>query len=256
MKKRLVSTLITSVVLSSQVHADTIGVYLGGHIWDNQAKGEFGSKEQQIDFNLTDQQQGSYFVALEHPVPFLPNAKISSTTLATDGNTTLTSDFTYNNETFASGQQVNADFDVSYIDYTLYYELFDNDLLSFDFGLTARDFNGAVTLTSTVTGNSGTSTVSDSIATNSFVPLLYVATNIGLPFTGFNLFANGNFLSIGDHSLYDYQVGVSYELIDNLAIDVNIDAGYRAVKLTVNDLSDLYADVDFTGAFLGATIHF
>jgi hypothetical protein len=54
------------------------------------------------------------------------------------------------------------------------------------------------------------------------VPMLYTSAIVALPGTGLDLFANGNLLSIDSHTLYDYQVGISYELIDNLAIDVNL----------------------------------
>jgi outer membrane protein len=77
-----------------------------------------------------------------------------------------------------------------------------------------------------------------------------------LPGTSFNLFANGNLLSIDDHKLYDYQVGVSYELIDNLAVDVNLTVGYRAVKIELEDLDNLYTNIDFKGAFAGVVVHF
>jgi outer membrane protein len=79
---------------------------------------------------------------------------------------------------------------------------------------------------------------------------------VGLPFTGFNLFAEGNFLSIDDNVLYDYQAGISYELVENLAIDINLTLGYRAVKLELDDLDDLYTNLDFDGVFAGAVLHF
>ena len=79
----------------------------------------------------------------------LPNVRISSTTLDTVGETSLTQEFSFDDETFLIDTDVNASFNVSYVDYTLYYELFDNGLFSFDLGLTARDFDDAVTVTGT-----------------------------------------------------------------------------------------------------------
>lgn len=251
--KKLALVMTLASVLSTTVQADTIGVYLGGQAWDNQASGTFGDgNNNQIDFNLKDQTQGSYFVAFEHPLPLIPNVRIASTSLETDGITTLDTEFTFDDETFAVDADVMADFDVSYVDYTLYYELFDNGLFSFDFGLTGRDFDGDVTVSTELT----TGTQSDTVKVTDIIPMLYVSTNVGLPLTGLNLFAQGNFLSIDDHTLYDYQVGVSYELVDNLAVDVNINAGYRSVKLELDDLNDLYSDIEFDGAFVGAVVHF
>lgn len=254
--KKIALAAALAAVLSTNVQADAIGIYLGGQVWDNQASGTFGDGSSQVDFNLVDEKQNSFFIAFEHPLPLIPNLRVASTSLETDGMTTLTDDFKFDDETFVKGADVNADFNVSYVDYTLYYELFDNDLLSFDFGITARDFDGDVSVSTQLTSGSTTTTVSDTIAVTDVVPMLYVATNIGLPLTGLNLYAQGNFLSIDDHTLYDYEVGVSYELIDNMVVDMNINAGYRAVKLELDDLNDLYSDIEFDGVFVGTTIHF
>lgn len=254
--KKIALAAALATVLSTNVQADALGIYLGGQIWDNQASGTFGDGSSLVDFNLVDEKQNSFFVAFEHPLPLIPNARIASTSLETNGMTTLDTDFDFDDETFLNGADVNADFDVSYVDYTLYYELFDNDLLSFDFGITARDFDGDVTVSTQVTTSSGTVSQSDTIAVTDVVPMLYVATNVGLPLTGLNLYAQGNFLSFDDHTLYDYEVGVSYELVDNMLIDVNVNAGYRAVKLELEDLNDLYTNIEFDGVFVGTTIHF
>ncbi|TWX73020.1 TIGR04219 family outer membrane beta-barrel protein [Colwellia sp. C1TZA3] len=255
MKKIALATAL-ALTLSTNVKADALGIYLGGQVWDNQASGTFGDGSSQIDFNLADEKQNSFFIAFEHPLPLIPNIRIASTSLETIGNTTLTTNFEFEGETFSDNTNVNADFKVSYIDYTLYYELFDNDLLSFDFGLTARDFDGDVTVFAQINTGSEMVRQSSSVAVTDVVPMLYVRTNVGLPLTGFNLYAQGNFLSIDNHTLYDYEVGVSYELIDNLAVDVNINAGYRAVKLELDDLNDLYTNIEFDGVFVGTTIHF
>lgn len=251
MKKIALAVTLASI-LSTNVQADALGIYLGGQIWDNKASGTLGDGSSQVDFNLEDKKQNSFFIAFEHPIPLIPNVRIASTSLETEGNTTLTTEFEFEGETFREDANVNADFNISYIDYTLYYELFDNDLLSFDLGLTGRDFDGDVT----VSAQSNQGATSGRISVTEIVPMLYARTNIGLPLTGFNLYAQGNFLSIDDHTLYDYEVGVSYELIDNLAVDVNINAGYRAVKLELDDLNDLYTNIEFDGVFLGTTIHF
>ena len=249
--KKLLLVASLAAGLSTSVQADTIfGLYLGGQIWANQSDGVFGEDNNQIDFNLEDEQQGSYYIAIEHPLPLIPNVKISSTTLDTQGKAALTSEFVFDNVTYTVGDNVNAVFDVSYVDYTLYYELFDNDLLTFDFGITARDISADVKINSTTTA------LTSDISAAGIAPMLYVAANVGLPFTGFNVFAEGNFLSFGDNSLYDYQAGVSYELVDNLAIDINLTLGYRTVKMELDDLDNLSSNIDFDGVFAGAIVHF
>jgi len=250
MKKLLLAASLATVV-SINAQADTLlGLYLGGQVWANQSDGVFGEDKNQIDFNLEDEEQGSFYIALEHPLPLIPNVKISSTTLDTKGQSALTSEFVFDKVTYQAGDDVNAVFDVSYIDYTLYYEVFDNDLLTFDFGLTARDINADVNIDSTKTD------LKSDISAAGFAPMLYVAVNVGLPFTGFNVFAEGNFLSVGDNSFHDYQAGVSYELVDNLAIDINLTLGYRTVNMELDDLDNLSSNIDFDGVFAGAVVHF
>ena len=253
MKKTLIAAGIATL-LSASVQDDTLlGLYIGGHIWANQADGSFGQgADNQAAFNFDDETQGSFYVALEHPLPFIPNIKISSTTLDTVGTGTLGESFTFEGETYDEGVSLNTGFDASYVDYTLYYELLDNDLLTFDFCITARDLDAQVNVVGDVNGIE----TSTDLSVSGFVPLLYVNTIIGLPFTGFNIFAEGNFLSYDGNNIHDYQVGVSYELVDNLVIDVDLTLGYRSVKLELDDIDDLYADLTFDGVFFGAIVHF
>lgn len=249
--KKIILAASLATILSTSAQADTLlGLYIGGQVWANQAEGVFGESSSQIDFNLDNKQQGSFFIAIEHPLPFIPNLKISSTTLDTKGTTLLNDTFNFGGVDYNVNEEINTTFDVSYLDYTLYYELFDNDLVSFDFGITVRDFDGNIGV------NSSSSSSASSLSASTYVPMLYVATNVGLPMTGFNVFAVGNLLSVGDHSLYDYEVGISYELIDSLAIDINLTLGYRTVKLELEDLDNLNADLEFDGAFIGAVVHF
>jgi outer membrane protein len=252
MKKTIIAAGIATL-LSASVQADTLlGLYIGGHMWANQAEGSFGQgNNNQATFDFDDENQGSFFVALEHPIPLIPNLKIASTTLDTVGGATITGSFTFEGETYSANSVLETTFDASYVDYTFYYELFDNDLLTFDFGLTARDLDSQINVVDT-----NNTSLNSNLSVSGFIPLLYVNTIIGLPFTGFNVFAEANFLSYDDNSVYDYQIGVSYELVDNLAVDLNLTLGYRAVKLELDDIDDLYSDLTFDGVFVGAIVHF
>ena len=253
MKKTIIAAGIASLFCIS-AQADTLlGLYIGGHMWANQAEGSFGEgNNNQAAFDFNDENQGSFFVALEHPIPLIPNIKIASTTLDTVGGATITGSFTFEGETYDANSALDTTFDASYIDYTFYYELFDNDLFIFDFGLTVRDLDNQIKVVGDV---SGTEKSSD-LSVSGMLPLLYVNTVIGLPFTGFNVFAEANFLSYDDNTVYDYQIGVSYALLDNFAVDLDLTLGYRSVKLELNDIDDLYSDLTFDGLFAGATVHF
>lgn len=251
MKNTLIAASLATI-MSATAQADTLlGLYIGGHVWANTASGSFGEgRDEQSAFDFDDEYQGSYYVAFEHPIPLIPNVKIASTTLDTIGGTTINSNFTFNGVTYSNNTELDTTLEASYIDYTLYYELFDNDLLTFDFGLTARDIDTFIKVVEP-------STQQDSdLSANGYIPMLYLSTIVGLPLTGFNFFAEGNFVSYDSQTVYDVQAGVSYELIDNLAVDVDLTLGYRVVKLELNDLDDFYSDLTFDGAFAGVIVHF
>lgn len=247
MKKTIIAAGLTALMATS-AQADTLlGLYLGGSIWNAETTGSFGQQgESESSFNFDDEKNSSFFAALEHPIPLIPNLKLASTDLTTEGSGTVTFDF--GGESFDG--DVTTDIDLSYVDYTLYYEIFDNDLLSIDVGITGRDFDGEIIVTDNSSSDTG------SLDVSGVVPMLYVSTVIGLPFTGFDVFAEGNLLSFDDHTLYDYQAGISYAVLDNIAVDFNVNLGYRATKLELSDLDDLNTNLDFKGVFLGAVVHF
>lgn len=251
MKKTLLATSFAALISCSSQADTLLGLYIGGQVWANSASGTFGQgNDNQSAFNFDEEYQGSFYVAFEHPIPLIPNVKIATTTLDTVGGTTISSDFTFSGITYNTNTQLDTVLEASYIDYTLYYELFDNDLLTFDFGLTARELDTYITVVEPLT-----KTESD-LSASGYIPMLYLSTIIGLPFTGFNLFAEGNFLSYDSQTIYDVQAGVSYELLDNLAVDVDLTLGYRVVKLELDDLDDFYSDLTFDGAFAGVIVHF
>lgn len=247
MKKTIIAAGLTALMATS-AQADTLlGLYLGGSIWNAETTGSFGEQgNSESTFDFEDEKNSSFFAALEHPIPLIPNLKLASTDLTTNGNGNVTFDF--GGESFNG--DVTTDIDLSYVDYTLYYEIFDNDLLSIDVGITGRDFDGEIIVTENSSSDTG------SLEVSGVVPMLYVSTVIGLPFTGFDVFAEGNLLSFDDHTLYDYQAGISYAVLDNIAVDFNINLGYRATKLELSDLDDLNTNLDFKGFFLGAVVHF
>ena len=240
MKKTILAASV-AVLMCGSAQADTLlGLYIGGQIWADEASGSFGegSSNQEV-FQLTDDNQGSFYVAFEHPIPLIPNIKIASTTLDTVGGTS------------GSVGSFSADttLDASYVDYTLYYEVFDNDLLTFDFGLTARDVDAYMKVSESDVNSSD-------LDASGIIPMAYVSTIVGLPFTGLNIFAEANFISYDDQTIYDAQVGVSYSILDNLAVDFDVTLGYRTVKMELDDLDDFYSDLTYDGLFLGAVVHF
>ncbi|GAA0359359.1 TIGR04219 family outer membrane beta-barrel protein [Bowmanella denitrificans] len=247
MLKKLLPFTLFSLALPAQ--ADTLlGLYVGAQGWRADSQGGFASNADVTDFNFSDETVSSFHIALEHPIPLIPNIRIARQSLDTDGSTTLASSFQFGGQNFSAGTQVMSGLDMDSTDYTFYYEVFDNDLVSLDLGLTGRDVDGRLTASST--GLNAAQSFSG------IVPLLYGKVEIGMPLTGFGFQAQGNFLAIDDSKVYDYQAALTYSLLDNLAIDLTLQLGYRAFMLELDDMDDVYTDLDFKGPFAGVELHF
>jgi outer membrane protein len=88
------------------------------------------------------------------------------------------------------------------------------------------------------------------------VPLLYSRVALGLPFTGWGVYAEGNYLAVGSNSLSDYQVAVTYSFIESLALDLTLQVGYRDFSVDIEDVDDTFSDIGFDGVFAGVELHF
>jgi outer membrane protein len=253
MKKYCLVAALSMASLAPAAHADTIlGLYLGAEGWQADSSGSYQEKGNAQSFDFKDETFTSFYAALEHPVPLVPNVKLKYTELELDGSATFSETFEFNGQNFTVGTQANTVTDLNHVDYIFYYELFDNDLVSFDFGVNLKQFDGSIKLTGTASGQSITETRDFS----GIVPLGYLRAEIGLPLTGFSVFTEGSLLAIDDSKISDYQVGIAWEVIDNLAVDVAIRAGYRSMQLDLDDIDDITTDIDTSGPFAGIQLHF
>jgi len=252
MKKILLAASVAAL-LSVPVQADMLfGLYLGGEVWQTAPSGTFGDSSTMVDFGLDNEQQTSFHVALEHPIPLIPNIRIAAATLNSEGSTTLSEAYSFAGQTFDVDEVTTTEIEMNFIDFTLYYEILDNDLVTVDVGLTARNFSGDISVAGKVSNVEDTKKLDVSLP----LPMVYGSVIVGLPFTGFNVFAQGNAISYSGQSIYDVQAGIGYELLDNLVVDVNINLGYRIAKLDINDLENISTDLTFEGVYLGTTVHF
>lgn len=251
MKKCISALAVLGTFAASPVLADTIaGVYVGAQAWKADTTGGFADNSAQADFNLDDDTQGSAYIAAEHPIPFVPNVKLIHTTMDTQGNTDLTADYTFDGTTYAADTSLYTQVDLTTTDIILYYELFDNDIVSFDVGINGKYVDGSLLVQDNDSARSGSTDFSG------VIPMAYSRVQFGLPFSGLGAYAEGSYLSIDDHTFSDYQVAVTYSFIESLAVDMTLQLGYRDVELDIEDLDDVYADMAYDGAFLGLELHF
>ncbi|MEM0514963.1 TIGR04219 family outer membrane beta-barrel protein [Pseudoalteromonas sp. YIC-827] len=258
MKKYVLAAAVSLASMAPVAQADTLlGLYVGAEGWQAEPEGSFGSKgNAQQDFKFEDETLTSYYVALEHPIPLIPNVKLRYTEMDVTGDTTLVDGFEFQDVNFGAGTNLYTETDLTHIDYVLYYEIFDNDTLSIDLGLSAKQFDGDFYIIDTMNGENPSSGAMVRTDFSGFVPLAYGRAQVGLPFTGLSVFAEGSMFALDDSSVHDYQVGVEWEVIDNLAVDVAVRAGYRSMLIELDDIDDINTDIDVSGPFAGVQVHF
>lgn len=249
-KKIAITCASLAVLVSTNTMADTVlGGYVGAQAWNMSAEGGFAQNDSLATFDFEEEANSNFYAALEHPIPLVPNIKLARTTLDTSGSTTINTQFTFGDEVYLINDVLTTELELTATDYILYYEILDNDLVSIDIGISGKQIEGDI-LVMDQDGRSSQESV------NAIIPMGYARVQVGLPFTGLSLFAEGSGLAIDDDSITDYQVAITYSFLESLALDMSLQAGYRNTTIDINDVDDVYADLTFDGAFIGIEFDF
>lgn len=251
MRCSLLSLLGLSACVAS-VHADVIGVWAGANYWNYDISGtaryKTGNSANDIDVNddlgYNDGSSPVFYAALEHPLPLLPNVRLVYTDIDEDANGQLTRTVVYGNTTFLANEQVSSRVELKQTDITLYYSVLDN-VVNLDLGLTAKYIDSKARLTGQISG-----TVQNDIS--SWVPMAYAGVGFDLPLSGLGVSADGSAVTYSGSKFYDFTVRATYDT----PWLVGFDAGYRKLRLDLDDFDDSYANVEFSGPYAGAYLHF
>ncbi len=256
---KLAAGVALALGVSAAAQADTIaGLYIGGQIWDIKSEAAFANPgNAQTSLNIKDELGGSVWAKLEHPVPLVPNVMVRYNQMDSKGDTELGSDFEFNDVTFAAGSSLNSDLKLTHADIVLYYELLDMDTAWFDLGLNFKTGNYKATMTGTADIGAGDPvTQSTTVKYSGVVPTVYAAAGAKFPFTGIGVFADVSGVSYSGTKLYDAQAGLSWSFIDNVAVEAQVQLGYRIFDLRSDDFDGVDAETTFKGAFAGVQFHF
>jgi outer membrane protein len=227
------------------VVADVLGGDFRVSYWNANTDGDLTSGGAVLDFerdlNADDTSALELSASLEHPLPFLPNIRLTHISLDDDFN----GDFTGGFDGQSYSGAVTTSLDMSNTGLTLYYEVLDN-IVSADIGIDVRRFDGELR----IQDNADPSQLS-LIDLDETIPLLYAGARVDLPFTGLSVGADLSGLKVSDNQLTDAKIHVRYDI--SLLF---IEAGYRVLSVDLDDIDGTDVSADLNGVFISSGIDF
>lgn len=237
------AVLLAAVAAVPAAQADVLGFGASIGYWDSDLSGKADKDGDRVDvddeLDLSNNSEANLSAFLEHPIPLLPNVRLSYIKIDQDGRGRLGSGF----DGFVAGTPVDSSLKWRQTDLTLYYEVLDN-WINLDLGLTVRDLDAELKVTD-VAGLEQSKTDVDAV-----VPMGYAAARFDLPFSGLSVGINGNVISYGGDSVYDYDVYGQYAFAG-----VQLRAGYREMAVDYEDGDDRL-NIDIGGPFASVGFSF
>ncbi|VAW57871.1 hypothetical protein MNBD_GAMMA11-1284 [hydrothermal vent metagenome] len=238
MRKFTVPFALALSVLSGAANADALGFFVGGGVWDYDSTGTFGSTgvgdsviDVESDLGFGGQQDAYMWAAFEHFVPIIPNIRVEAATVGDAGSVNVQ---VFEGVTVNGTASVNLDT----VDFILYYRLLDN-WVNLDLGLNIRQLDGDFVLDS------------QTISISETVPMLYLAAQFDLPFSGFSLGGDINIIEFDGSKYQDVRLRAMYEIGV-----IGFEAGLKTTKIELDDVGGVNSNLEFSGLIVGAFLHF
>jgi outer membrane protein len=225
MKAVQAGLLTLGLGLSGLAQADLIALKGDVSYWAYDGHAEMTNSVPGTEEKLDNDGAVQFSVALEHPVPIIPNAKIRYVNLDTQ---------TKNNA---------YDLDLDHADFILYYEILDN-VVDLDIGAGATTLNGHINSLSKRTNIDET------------YPILYGTVGGKFPWTGLSAKAELTYSNFDDAQLTDALAEIQYNFIDTMLVDVGLKAGYRIFTVDLDDYDHSDIKLEFKGPYIGLDAHF
>ena len=241
--------IVVLAALAMPASADTIfGIYAGAATWQQQASGDVTAGVSELDveddLGVDDDDNNVFYVAIEHPIPLLPNIRLQHTDISLVGDNLLSRNIEFNGTVFTLSEQVNTDLELTQADAVLYYELLDN-YVSLDLGLAARWVDGFVRVNSTL--------ASAEAEFSGVIPLLYAKARVDLPLSGLWVGAQVQGLAYDGDQLVDANAQIGWES----DLGLGVELGYRSFSLELEEFDEVdTAKIDIDGVYFGLTFHF
>ncbi|MCH8536242.1 MAG: TIGR04219 family outer membrane beta-barrel protein [Alkalimonas sp.] len=250
MKKIGLALCSLPLLMCSHAQADFFSIALHLDSWQSSLDGDFGQTGGEHPFEYNNKNQLSYGVTLEHPLPFIPNARLGYQSLNHVATTELNQTFALAGQQFPVGSVLDATLDLSHWDLVLYYEVLDNNLVELDIGVQFKRLDGVAAVSQGAAQMSSSQTLDDTL------PMFYAAGSVHLIGTGLKLFAELSGLTQGRHDVQVARGGLSYQMLDSLVLDATVRLGYQSMQFTLDNMDGVSTDVEAKGIFAGIELRF
>lgn len=244
--------LLVTVFLmtSAAVAADTVfGVYAGVGTWKQEFTGEVASGangfdiDVEDDLGLQDEQNSILYVALEHPIPGVPNVRLQKADIAVSGDATLARAINFNGTTFNISDDVSTDVELAQTDVLFYYEVLDN-VVSLDVGVAARWIDGYIDVVSTLENVRA--------EFKGVLPLIYGKARVDLPFSGGWVSAELQGIGYDGNSLLETNIHAGWES----PIGLGLEGGWRTFALDLDGYDEIdSASFKVKGPYVALNFH-
>jgi len=242
MKKKILLMAVATTLSMADIIGGEVSVGYYNHAPSGIA--QYNGDTIDVENDLKWKSQGDIFLkaAIEHPIPILPNIKVGYTNFGHSGSGTITNSFQFGGQTFSADSDIYSSFDIKMYDLTLYYEILDN-WVNLDLGLNVKYMDGTILVKgdNLITGQLLNETSTFQVP----IPMIYAKAQFDVPATDLSFLAEGNYVSYDGNTLYDAEVGARYTFM----LGLGIEAGYKTMKLKINDIDDLSMDTDYSGAY-------
>jgi len=198
--------------------------------------------------------------------PIFPDVQLKYESLKSSGSMEDTFTETIYGQEYEVTGESSSELDLSYLDIALTYGI-PLPMASFDFGLNFRSLQGGFSLEGEIEGEQRSIDAPFELGggTPIIIPMGYLSASVTPPLPVDVTFGGEvKTLPLGDTNLTDWNIkGTWYApLPTNLLVKLGVEAGYRNYSLTIGestlggDTSDFASDVNFSGFFAGAALHF
>ncbi len=168
------------------------------------------------------------------------------------GSQAINRNITFRGNTFAAGAQVDSDLKLKMVDLDYQYDLInlENILAGFSLGpvLKVKYLDGEARLNSTTPGSAYDRKETFSVP----VPMIGLGAHLGVLANWLEARAKVTGIAYSGSAFYDAMADISLTPFPF----VDIHGGYRYVKLKVDNVSDIFANVELSGPFVALTIGF